>query len=144
VSAPNFSHLAQLEPRADIDVPFKLEQITGAPTIWFKPGTDVNKAFLNESLRRANLRNNTSRRAKRLTEDTLKASRDEDREVLAKTCATRWDVKDANGKAVEFSEANCLAFFRALPDWLFDEIRAFVTDPANFVVTADGTGLGEA
>jgi hypothetical protein len=136
----DFSHLKALEQKGDTERPFKFDQIAGAPTIWFLPGTDVNKAFMNESLRRANSR--SGRRQRKVTADTVKAARDEDREVLAKTCARRWDVCDATGEPVEFSYENCLEFFQALPDWLFDEVRAFVTDPGNFVDAEDN--LGEA
>lgn len=142
----DFSHLAEVEQKGDIAVPYKLDQIGGAPTIWFKPGTDANKVFMNESLRRANARARVSRRGRRLTADTVASARQEDREVIAKCCATRWDVKDAKDRPVVFSEANCLEFFQALPDWLFDEIRGWVTDPSNFI-DVDGDGgevLGEA
>lgn len=141
----DFSHLRALDQRADVDVPYKMEQIAGTPTIWFKPGTDANPSFMNETLRRANLRSRSNRRSKRLTKEVLSASREEDKEVLSKCCATRWDVKDAKGKPVDFSEENCLEFFQALPDWLFDDVRTFVTDPGNFLDDAAGEdGLGEA
>lgn len=143
MSTPDFSHLKALEQNVDAEVPYKLEQIAGAPTIWFLPGTDANKAFMNESLRRANARARSNRRSRRVTPDVVAASRDEDREVIAKCCARRWDVKDAKGKAVEFSADNCLEFFRALPDWLFDDIRGFVTDPGNFIDASGDDQLGE-
>jgi hypothetical protein len=139
---PDFSHLAKLEQRTN-EVPYKFEQIAGAPTIWSKPATDANKPFLNESLRRSNLRARANRRSKRVTQDTLTASRQEDREILSKFCATRWDVTDAKGDAVEFSQENCLEFFEALPDWLFDDYRTFLTDPGNFVGFEEDN-LGEA
>lgn len=138
----DFSHLKALEQKGDAEVPYKLEQIAGAPSIWFLPGTDANKAFTNESLRRANARARMNRRSKRVTADSIAAAREEDRELIAKFCARRWDVKDAKGKDVEFTPDNCLEFFRALPDWLFDDIRAFVMDPGNFVEAVD-EGLGE-
>jgi hypothetical protein len=142
---PDFSHLKALEQKDDA-VPYRFEQIGGNPTIWFRPGTDANKQFMNETLRRANARARGGRRSRRTTLDTIAAARQEDREVLSKTCAVRWDVKDAKGKDVEFSYDNCLAYFEALPDWLFDEVRAFVIDPGNFVEDEDdgGAALGEA
>lgn len=143
---PDFSHLKALEQKGDASFPYKMEQIEGAPTIWFRPATDANKDFLNETLRRANERAGRSRRGARITPDSLEASRAEDKEVIAKTCAVAWDVKDAKGKAVEFNETNCLEFFQALPDWLFDEIRGWVTNPTNFlnVPKAGPDRLGEA
>jgi hypothetical protein len=141
----DFSHLRSLEQKGDAEIPYKLEQIEGAPTIWFAPGTDANKVFQNETLRRANTRARHNRRSKRVTAETVAASRQEDREVIATTCARRWDVKDAKGKPVDFTPENCLEFFEALPDWLFDDIRAFVTEPGNFVAAdlVGGDNLGE-
>jgi predicted YcjX-like family ATPase len=138
---PNFSHLQKAEVR-DAELPYKLEQIEGAPTIWFAPGTDVNKTFQNETLRRANQRQRT-RRNKLVTPDTVEASRQEDREIIAKTCAKRWDVKDADGQDVEFTYENVLEFFQALPNWIFDELRQWVTEPSTFV-GGEGDNLGEA
>lgn len=140
----DFSHLKLLEQKGDELVPYKMEQIAGSPTIWFLPGTDANKPFANESLRRANARARTNRRSRRVTQETISTARDEDRELLAKYCARRWDVKDAAGANVEFSVENCLEFFQALPDWLFDDIRGFVTDPGNFIAGEAGDELGEA
>jgi hypothetical protein len=141
----DFSHLKDLQQVGDQEVPYKLEQIKGAPSIWFLPATDANKPFMNETLRRANMRARTSRRGRKVTQDTIQSSRDEDKEVLSKFCARRWDVTDAKGKAVPFTPENCLEFFNALPDWLFDDIRGWATDPSNFL--ADGgtdEGLGES
>jgi hypothetical protein len=138
----DFSHLKKLEPQNN-EVPYRLEQIAGAPTIWFLPGTDANRSFMNESLRRANARARGGRRSRRITTDTIEAARDEDREIIAKCCAKRWDVTDAKGKPVDFTEENCLEYFRALPDWIFDDIRGFVTDPGNFIGDG-GDALGEA
>lgn len=140
----DFSHLKNLEQKGDKQFPYVLEQIEGAPTIWFHPATDANKDFLNESLRRVNARAGQNRRGRRVTEEVVRASRDEDREVFAQVCAKRWTVKDANGEDVEFTADNCLSFFRALPDWLFDDIRTWLTNPANFVDNPNGNALGEA
>lgn len=138
---PDFSHLAGLDPKGDKLVPYIMDQIEGAPTIWFLPGTDANRPYLNETLKRANARVKGGRRTRRVTVDTIEASREEDRELLAKFCAKRWDVKDADGMAVEFTVENCIEFFKALPNWLFDEVRTFVTDPGNFI-EADEMGEG--
>lgn len=143
---PDFSHLRALEQKLQ-PRQYRFDQIDGAPSVWFLPGTDANKVFMNESLRRANARAPTRSRSRRVTTDTVAAARQEDREVIAFTCAQSWDVRDAQGKTVEFSPQNCLEFFEALPDWIFDECRAFVVDPGNFVDAVAGTGgeeLGEA
>jgi hypothetical protein len=141
----DFSQLKVLEQSGTKTVPYKLEQIEGAPTIFFLPGTDANKPFMNESLRLANMRSKRSRRGMKVTQETLRQSRDEDRDILSRLCAKDWkDVVDASGEAVPFTSDNCREFFEQLPDWLFDDIRGWVTDPTNFIADNDGTELGEA
>lgn len=142
----DFSHLKKLEQDGSTERKYTFDQIEGAPSLWSRPATNANKAFQNETLRRANARAGLNRRAKRVTAEVLAQSRDEDREVLSKCCVTRWDVTDANGEPVEFTEENCLEFFRALPDWLFDDFRAWATDAGNFLAAdtvEGGRELGE-
>ena len=135
----DFSHLKAYDVSPDREVPYRFDMIAGAPTIWCKPGNNANPAFLNETLRLAQER---PRGPRATTKDTMEAARQEDREIIAKTCATRWDVKDSKGRPVEFSAQHCEEFFRALPNWIFDRFRAWVTEPANFAGSPDEQ-LGE-
>jgi hypothetical protein len=137
----NFSHLKALEQKAEAR-PYRFADIEGSPSIYFLPGTDANKTFMNESLRRAAARTAGGGRGRRVTTDTVAEARQEDREVLAFTCAQSWDVKDADGNPVEFTPQNCLEFFEALPDWLFDGVRNWVTNPVNFVGDVLGMSSG--
>lgn len=159
----DFSHLKNLEVSPLALAPYTIEDIEGAPTIWFSPATDANKGFFNASLKRANERAQGGRKTRRVTGDQVAKTREEDRELLALHCAKGWGstvegkeikvegrefhpVRDASGATVEFSHDECLSFFRALPNWIFDAIRAFVTDPGNFIEspTADGATLGNS
>lgn len=145
----NFSDLA---PAGDQAKPFVFDQIVqdgGSPTIWFLPATEDNKPFFNDNLRRNAAKATGGRRkAKALTPDGVKAAREEDRASIAKFCAKRWDkVLDAEGKPVEFSQEEVLGFLQALPDWYFDDLRVWITEPTNFIGTAapvDGAPLGES
>lgn len=42
-------------------------------------------------------------------------------------------MKDAAGKEVDFNADNCLEYFRALPDWIFDGIRGWASNPVNWM-----------
>lgn len=145
--SPDFSYLTKdkgLEVDASKLQPFKFTELEGTPTIWSLPATEENKPFFNASLRKVNSRR--GRRSKVTTADTVKASREEDKEMLANFCARKWDVKDANGEDVERTSENVQAFFAVLPDYMFDDYRVFVTDSSNWLADATidtGDGLGE-
>ena len=54
--------------------------------------------------------------------------------LYAKHIVKGWTgIVDNKGKAVEFTEGECLGFLSSLPDWLFDELRAFASDLQNFI-----------
>jgi hypothetical protein len=126
-------------------LPYVFEELEGAPKLFSLPAIEANKAYFNDMLRRVTARQ--GRRQRRgATVDTVKASRDEDRELLAKHCAKSWEgVIDSSGAQVEFNEANCLEFFKALPDDIFDGYRAWSTNSSNWVEVTDedGSQLGE-
>ena len=42
-------------------------------------------------------------------------------------------VDDVTGAAPDFTEENCLAFFRALPSYIFDPFRNWCSNPRRFV-----------
>ncbi len=138
---PDFSHLKKAEVDGERDRPYRLTVLEGAPTIWFRPALNQNGEFLNHTLRLSNEKAEGGRRGG-LSADGVEAAREEDRQVLAHSCATRWDVKDAAGKEVEFSADNCLEYFRALPDWIFDGIRGWASNPINWM-RGDPAKLGE-
>jgi hypothetical protein len=149
MSAPDFSHLQKLDVTEDSEAEYVFEDIPGEPSIWFKPMTDANAAFLNERVKVAVKRAEqeqkapkAQRRKKILSSERLEEDRDIDRELMAKTCATRWGTppKDVDGNAPEFSAENCLAFLRALPSYMFDPCRAFVGNVYNFI---DREALGD-
>lgn len=106
--------------------------------------TDYNDEFNNEIMRR------TAEKAgkKRVeTADLIQTARDNDLELMARTCITGWgEVADAKGKAVGFTVENCIEFLRALPPHIFDRYRAWVTVPDNFSRrrVVSGTELGNS
>lgn len=147
---PDFSHLRKLDVTEESEAEYVFDEIPGEPSIWFRPMTDANPKFLNERVRvaveRAEKDQKTSkakRKEKILSSDRLEEDREIDRILLAKTCAIRWGTppKDVNGDTPEFSEENCLAFLRALPNYMLDPCRGFVSNVYNFVdrgaLTAD-------
>lgn len=149
----DFSHLQKYDVTAESEAEFVFEDIKGEPSIWFRPMTDANEEYLNARIRFSVERaekdqkgSKAKRREKILSTDRLKEDRDMDRVLMANTCAIRWGNPplDKNGDVPEFTKANCLAFFRALPDYMFDPCRGFVSNVYNFVAPDDSPAIGDA
>ncbi|MEJ7831344.1 MAG: hypothetical protein WKF79_00380 [Nocardioides sp.] len=145
----DFSHLAKLDVNAASEAEFFFEDIPGEPSVWFKPMTDANPDYLNERVRLAveraehsNKETKAQRRKRVLSADQLEEDRELDRVLLARTCALRWGTapKDAKGKEPPFNEQNCYDFFKALPSYMFDPCRGFVSNVYNFVDRASLAG----
>ncbi len=126
---PDFSNLKAAEVDGETERPYRFTVLEGAPTIWFRPALNQNKDFLNHTMQMSNERAST----RRMTATTVEEAREEDRAVLSASCATRWNVADANGAEVEFSADNCLEYFRQLPDWIFDNVRGWASNPVNWM-----------
>lgn len=154
----DFSHLQKLDVTEASEAEYVFDDIPGEPSIWFRPMTDANADFLNERVRLAVERaeaaqkeTKAQRRKRVLSAEQLEDDREQDRILMARTCALRWGnpPKDVDGNTPEFSEENCLAFLRALPNYMLDPCRGFVSNVYNFIdpearkalTTADG---GEA
>lgn len=154
----DFSHLRKLDVTEESEAEYVFDEIPGEPSIWFRPMTDANPKFLNERVRVAVARaekdqkqSKAKRKEKILSSERLEEDREIDRILLAKTCAIRWGTppKDVDGNAPEFSEENCLAFLRALPNYMLDPCRGFVANVYNFVdrsalTTDQGEALGNS
>jgi len=146
----DFSNIAAYEQNAD-PRPFVIVQIDngeqGSPVLMVRPATEANEAYYNDWLRRIAERRTSGKRAKEASKDLTRASREEDRELIGLHCLTGWsNVLDVNGKQVEFTPENGMAFLKALPDWIFDDLRTWAMNPASFVrgpvSPADASALG--
>ena len=135
-----FEHLAKLRPSGQATL--TMYQIRGEPTLTLKPASEANKGYYTPLIKR-NSRNSRRIAAGKVNAKMLKQSRDEDRELFSKFVVTDWaDVMDSAGEAVEFSKENCYDFLKALPDWLFDEVRQFASEPENFIEDEDEPAPG--
>lgn len=111
---------------------FTIHQIEGAPVLVLKPATEVNKPYFNAVLKRSR-RNVRALKAGAVNTAMIAENREQDRELFPKFVIETWrDVVDSQRKSVEFNRENCEEFLRALPDWIFDEIRDFAGNSTNF------------
>lgn len=138
----DFSHLKKLEVTEESEAEYVFDDIWGEPSIWFRPMTEANPEFMNERVRLAVERAEKEgkapkkkRRQQMLSTDRLEDDREQDRILMANTCALRWGTapKDLEGNEVEFSKANALDFLRAIPTYMLDPARGWIANPYNFV-----------
>jgi hypothetical protein len=126
-----FGHLKALDVQ-DKTAEYTIYQIAGEPTLILKSATEENKGYFNAILRRSR-RNMQAFKAGAVNKKILDENRREDKELYPKYVIQGWrNVKDSEGNAVEFSKDECADFLDALPNWIFDEIRAFAGESSNF------------
>jgi len=135
MSTPDFSHLSKLHVRPDSTAKYTFYEIEGEPCLEVKPTTEINKGYLNAVLRKGR-RTLMRMRNTKMSTDMLKQNRDQDRELYPEHVVVGWPTppKDSDGKDVPFSKEACEAFLKALPDFLFDDLRIFCGSSSNFLV----------
>lgn len=142
MSENKFAHLEKYAVKGETLTWFTLHQVAGGPKLQIAPATEANKPFFNALLRRQR-KNVRALQSNSITTELLDDSREEDRSLYAKFIVRDWrNVVDSKGKTVPFSHDNALAFLQALPDWLFDDLRQYAGNPANF--TEDSTAVDPA
>lgn len=118
-----------------------LYAVQGEPWLEMKPAAQSNPNYYGSLVKRAQ-KSIRRLRAGKMDQEVLKENRAQDRALYPKHVIIGWgNVKDTAGNEVEFSAESCQQFIDALPDWLFDEIRAFASEETNFV--EDPLDVGE-
>jgi hypothetical protein len=128
----DFSYLKKLEVK-DRTARYDMFQISSEPVLIVRPATEANKPYFNAVLRKSR-KNSRALRAGAINRAMITENREQDRELFPRYVIVGWEnVVDVNGESVEFSPDNCRGFLDALPDWIFDDVRNFAGDSANFV-----------
>lgn len=133
----DFSHLQKHALTAERTAEFTFYQLAGEPTFIVVSASDTNRDFTNAVLKRSG-KNMRRVRNGAMTAGMLKEARDQDRELYPRYIIKGWlNVQDAKGKSVAFTPGVCHEYLKALPDYLFDELRAYCDMPANFLEEED-------
>ncbi len=142
----DFSNLESLQIAEDATTSFVFYGIAGEPTLDCRPATQENKPFFNAILlqNKQTQRKQKGRRAAAPTAQMLAEARAADIELFVSYIITGWtNVVDAKGKAVKFTKEVCKQFLNAIPGDMFDELRVFCLEIANFRVEMDPEELAE-
>ncbi len=142
----DFSNLAALQIAEDATTPFTFYQIIGEPTLDCRPATQENKPFFNAILlkNKQTQRKQKGRRAVAPTAQMLAEARTADIELFVDYIVVGWtNVVDAKGKVVKFSKEVCKQFLEAIPGDMFDDLRVYCLEIANFRSEMDPEELEE-
>lgn len=137
----DFSHLKVLEVSPDKTARYTLHQITvngKTPTLIVAPATEANKPYFNALLKRAG-KMAGALRAGNINAGMIEQNRGEDYDLYPRHVVKGWEdmVDGKTGKDVAFSKEECANFLSELPDWLFDDLRNWCGNPANFAELMD-------
>lgn len=134
----DFSYLKKHEVTPDHVARFTLWQLEGHPWLGVKPATQVNRRYFNASLKENARLANALRSGRQFDAAMVDETRAVDRTLYPLHVVVGWgNVIGTDGEPVSFSSEECAAFLSALPDYLFDEVRAFAANINNFVDVAD-------
>ena len=131
----NFDYLKDFDVKSEESQKYEMGDIRmndKVPFLMVKPATEANKPFARAQLLRSNKRiKSTGGRGVSL--ETIEGSRDDDRELYPRFVITGWgNVFDTSKKEITFSVRECEEFLTALPNWIFDGLRSYCTNPQNF------------
>lgn len=124
----NFSKLKKLELTSVSTATYTFPNIDGSPQVIVRPATEINKQYFNALLKRA-------RKNARATPTVgiIAENRTEDRELYAQHIITGWTRMEQITDDTTFNLQNCKDFLAALPDYEFDSLREFCSNPVNFL-----------
>ena len=137
----SFNHVRKLAVASSATSTFTFYQIQGRPSLTVKPTGEANPPYMNAMFKRSK---GVARRLRSgdMSVDLLEETRDIDLKLYPKFVVQGWnDVETDSGEKAPFNPDLVAQFLEALPEDIFDELRAHCGDLANF--RDDGDGLHE-
>lgn len=141
----DFSHLTKLSVDSKNTADFPLYDLEGTPVLQLTHAGQSNKGYYNALLKTAASATKRGVKANALNSSILDENRAEDKKLYPKFIVVGWTgITDSQGKDVPFDQERCTEFLKCLPDYIFDEIRAFAGNPRNFTdMEIDSESVGK-
>ena len=140
----NFTHLKALQVTADNVVDFELPELGPDAVLKLRSSNEGNSGYMNGLLRLTGQSKGARRKKVKVDAKSMEDMREYDKELYPEHVIVGWGgVQDADGKPVKFSAEEAAMLLEQLPDYLFDELRAFANDPVNFVAVIDSEEKGK-
>jgi hypothetical protein len=123
----DFSKLSNLELKGKT-AKFHLPQIATKAFLEVKPTNQSNRGYLNARLKLS------SRRSESTSAKSIDLLREDEKSLYAEHAIIGWEgIVDSTNKPVEYTKDEAINLLNALPDWLFDRLRAFCRTEENFL-----------
>lgn len=141
----NFTHLNALKVTSENVMDFEMPELGPTAVLKLCSATEGNKGYMNGLLRlTGNTKGARRRKNKDVDADAMNEMREHDKALYPSHVIVGWKgVLDAESKDVKFSVKEVVELLEQLPDYIFDEVRAFANDPANFVLVIDSEEKGK-
>ncbi|QNN99853.1 hypothetical protein P67b_00094 [Ruegeria phage Tedan] len=135
-----FGYMDQQQVEAEKVIAFKVLEITMPngehPVFYGRMAGEKNKPYFNAVLKTQAVRAKEMQVAG-VSSEMLGENRNEDRELFPAHVLTGWEVVDAHGKTVPYSEEDCAEFLAMIPDHAFDRMRNHFSTASNFMGQKD-------
>lgn len=115
----------------DAEAEYVFYGIEGEPSVFGKPATEANKPYLNSVLKKGK-RLLRRMRGGKMSVEALRESREQDYELYPKHVVKRFGNQPLRDDGSPATDEDLGAFLRAIPIDMFDEMRAFYSDPDTF------------
>lgn len=134
----DFTNIEAYNVTKDNLMEFPLIELGGEPVMILRSATEGNAGYMNGLLRLTGQTDSVRRKKLVVDADLMDKTRAHDKVLYPEFVISGWSgVQDADGNEVKFSIKVAKEFMAALPDWIFDRIRTFASDPENFVLKID-------
>ena len=120
----------------DVDMePVEYEvPIPGEPVLLVRPAGAKNKPYHRALLKRNAKAARRFSRGLSVTPEILDEIREHDLQLYWKHVLVGWrGIKASDGSEPPFTQDSGRKFLAALPDWIFEDLRQFASNPSNFL-----------
>lgn len=140
----NFTHLKALQVTADNVVDYEMPELGPKAVLQLRSANEGNSGYMNDLLRLTGQSKGARRRKVTIDAKAMGEMREHDKELYPNHVIVGWSgVLDDDKKEVKFKVSEAADLVSQLPDYLFDEMRAFANDPLNFVAVIDSEEKGK-
>lgn len=126
-----FEKVKNLAVGVDATAEYVFYGIEGEPSVIGKPATEANKPYLNSILKKGKRLMRRIRGGK-MNVEALKESREQDYQLYPKFVLKGFANPALRDDGSQATDEDMEAFMRAIPIDMFDDMRAFYSDPDTF------------
>lgn len=131
----DFSHVTKALDTSSKTVRFEFDMLHDVPVAIVRPATQSNSEYFSRAMQIGSDITKSLKRGKGISRETMKKLRERDYELFPRHVIVSWEnpPTDASGAPVEMTPENTEQFLRALPEYVFEELRNFVGNEYNFL-----------